>query len=525
MRNSQSACQHCHDRKRKCVYDADAAACLSCRALGRPCLARSRKRMGRPPVLQTIQGEHGLFTILRNDEGQTPIETGGMDAETSRNYVPEVMSTVSSRHSTVSLPNRSQSQPPTPKTKKAEKMRSVRGTKDLGYRAVIPANPSNVLFRVPRFAEISSIFHTTEAFFRLHRHFMLGTGFSEQFRRSVMLTLHHSPDAVTNAYAVTVAMLRSQRGSPLPVGGHGSAVNVDLASYCLATLTHRLKSVTRFQDAAVAGMLGQLMMIYDSMMQGSRIQIIIRGTLLGIKSWIPALLEEPDMVSMCLPFMLMDTVKCLIHRQVPVFRLPDTKGHLVDRYVGLMAPLLTLLYDLCVCSHRCKHKSAPKIPELNQDDPFHDIELGIASWQPTTTADVIQAHGHEDANFMLAQARLYRSAALLIIHRLRYPLGSEDAPARGIADSILDELRGLTLLSADGPTGLALDFPLLVAMLERTDCGKEVNLAFIPLRFRLQHKLQETVDFVDHVQDAYADGYQGLWIDLVKEGMLGSFVA
>ena len=121
---------------------------------------------------------------------------------------------------------------------------------------------------------------------------------------------------------------------------------------------------------------------------------------------------------------------------------------------------------------------------------------------------------------MLAQARAYRHAALLAIHRLRYPLGVEDAPAHRLADGIL---RGLSLLEnwpLDAPTGVAFDFPLLVATLELPERGRRLYKAFEPFRFRRQHS-DEILDFIDSVIAAQHDGYQGLWFELMEGRLHG----
>ncbi len=83
------------------------------------------------------------------------------------------------------------------------------------------------------------------------------------------------------------------------------------------------------------------------------------------------------------------------------------------------------------------------------------------------------------------------------------------------ADSILNDLSCMRTWPRGGATGLGLDFPLLVAMLEIPDRGEEMFRDLDKLRFR-QHS-KESLEFVRSVRTAYESGYGGLWFDLVSE--------
>jgi hypothetical protein len=125
-----------------------------------------------------------------------------------------------------------------------------------------------------------------------------------------------------------------------------------------------------------------------------------------------------------------------------------------------------------------------------------------------------------EISIMLTQARSYRIATLLVIHRLRFPLGIEDLIAHSYADEILRELSILKAWPPDAATGLGLDFPLLVATLELPGPGSEIYKAFEPFRFRRQHS-DEILDFISLVTKARQNGYNGLWFDLVQGRLHG----
>jgi hypothetical protein len=128
-----------------------------------------------------------------------------------------------------------------------------------------------------------------------------------------------------------------------------------------------------------------------------------------------------------------------------------------------------------------------------------------------------------EVSIMLAQARSYRLATLLVIHRLRFPLGVENVVAQHYANGIVQELSILKAWPPDAATGLGLDFPLLVATLELPELGANIYKAFEPYRFRRQHS-DEILDFIKFVTTAKEKGYNGLWFDLVHNRLHGVII-
>jgi hypothetical protein len=64
----------------------------------------------------------------------------------------------------------------------------------------------------------------------------------------------------------------------------------------------------------------------------------------------------------------------------------------------------------------------------------------VDAWQPSQPEDLIQKFEAADVIHLLAQARVYRLAALLTSHRLRYVFGLEDGQAELLSKEIMMEL-------------------------------------------------------------------------------------
>ncbi|KAJ6118880.1 hypothetical protein N7471_013500, partial [Penicillium samsonianum] len=117
-----------------------------------------------------------------------------------------------------------------------------------------------------------------------------------------------------------------------------------------------------------------------------------------------------------------------VHREIPIIRLDPQRRVIVDRYLGLCATLLPHFYDICECSNVLKIE-APAIGSESYSaihDRLDGIEETIRRWRPQTPTGLFNSYGQNAVSSMVTQANVYRLAGLLIIHRLRYPLGVED---------------------------------------------------------------------------------------------------
>jgi hypothetical protein len=471
--------------------------------------------MGRPPVIKALSEEKGCFSVM----------TASNSSETRLEQV-----TTSSTHSNSSC-SCAESYPNIAIAGQGLDVKTFftgaveRAWKTRDAAAIrIPKSPRNVKFLSPRNADIANYISSPAGFFEVHRHFMIGGSFLPSFHRAILLLLDHSPRLMLDAYSMAVKMLQRCRSWPSATPDPGDA-GLDKAAHYIGMLGRLTASAMHHVHcAALTSMLGQLILVHNSMMRAPNANIICQGTLLAIKPWLPALVEESDMDAVSLTLISLNTILCLLHREIPVFRMPETERLIVDRYLGLTAPLLPMLYDLCVCSHHSKSKAVNDPPGDGQEDQYTDVEHRIYAWEPRIPYNLHAIYEAPEAQNMLAQCRLYRLTALLIIHRLRYPLGTEDERAGILADSILDEMRTLPSRSVEGTTGFGLDFPLLVAMVERPEPAEKIHRTYDPYRFRLTMFSEETRQFARDVRSAYDTGFRGLWLDLVPEWLHGAFL-
>jgi hypothetical protein len=159
----------------------------------------------------------------------------------------------------------------------------------------------------------------------------------------------------------------------------------------------------------------------------------------------------------------------------------------------------------------------------SSSDPYKTVEEKIAAWHPRYPPDFETRFTAAEKAVMSAQAQSYQTAILLVIHRLRFPLGTEDAVAHQYARDIIECLSPLKTWPSDGATGLALDFPLLVAMVELPVQAGVLFTALEPLRYR-KRQSADMLDFIETVNKARQSGFRGLWFDLVHKEFRGDIL-
>ncbi|KAH9893807.1 hypothetical protein F4778DRAFT_772545 [Xylariomycetidae sp. FL2044] len=488
---SPGACERCHRYKEKCSFGRGRRECLRCMALGEPCRSRLRKRMGRRPTAHKLP--YGNTSVIS-------LVSFSASASASTSPPPQDLPVAAKRRQ-----NPARSRRPS---------RSV-------------PRPALVLLRSPSSShwQIGGVLGTAEGFFAVHRSFMLGRSFATAFQAAVRLLFARSPQLLTDVYTIAMKLLRARHAVRPRVDGHDLAIGtrcvqrlMDASSACIADA----------EDAAVTVLLGQALLVYNMLAPMPATQVIMRGTLLCVRRWFPSLLGRPELDSVTLTPVLIDTVECLLRRDLPVIRLPFFFDRcIVDRCMGVCLSLFPLLYDLCERSYQakvsgCERPSAGSLDEAvaEGDDFYSDIERRVRDWTPDLPPAFFTMYPAVETSFMLAQARSYQLATLLVIHRLRFPLGIQDGVVRAYAEDILEEVSILKTWPPDAPTGLGLDFPLLVATLELPETGTAIYRAFEPLRFRKQHSRQ-ILDFIQFVTTARESGYNGLWFDLVENKLHG----
>ncbi|KAH7324565.1 hypothetical protein B0I35DRAFT_164599 [Stachybotrys elegans] len=481
------ACEQCHQLKQKCTYSSPHASCNRCARLGRQCEPRrTPRRMGRPPVVRSSDGRHGTFSVLVADQ-RPRRHARPRDGSHGHGGVVQVW-----QPAHLGQPN----------------------PEHVGS-SIVPRSPNDPKLKAPRYGQVASFLHTAEGFYAVHRFFILSNSFSNQLRIAVRLSVEVAPLLLSDGYVAMLAIFEWVRGPSNKLHDLAPAT-ISLAARCLQRLSHAVSNIGDAREALAVSLMGIIMAIYNSMMYAfpGQSRSITRASLLGIKPWFPALVAESDVQCLPLSLVQMDTSECLLRREVPIIRMHHTDRPIVDTYTGLALPLQPLLYDLCVVSYRCKMRGF-RYASSGQRDPYADIERSIRLWKPCMPPELRDRFSEDETTRLMGQARLFRLAALLIIHRLRYPLGVEDEAAQALADEILDKLRPFTMVPLHEATGLCLDLPVLVAMIERMEEGIAMYKAFNPIRFRLEQDEKALCDFPRFLREEKEAGSQKLWFDAV----------
>ncbi|KAJ5613233.1 hypothetical protein N7510_006427 [Penicillium lagena] len=352
-----------------------------------------------------------------------------------------------------------------------------------------------------------------EQFAVIHMPFMMGNSFTPDFQRATYAALHLSAPILTEGYLAFLGVMTCyqkalvlRRGEP------------DICKAAKALKRLQNVNIIRDNDAACVLFLGQAMYVFNILTAAisSTAHSIVRSSLITTKQWYPRLIQCPAMDTVIITPILIDTVECLVRREVPIVRLMIPDRIIVDRYVGLCSTLLPHMYDICERSHALKKAALDTTsgPHPGVHDSFADIEQKIREWKPEIPPRFFTEYGRHEILIMMTQATVYRLAALLIVHRLRYPFGVEDDPATYLAHSIFSEISYFAQSAAKDATALPVVFPLIVAMLEIEGPGEEIleNLSSYTVQSICAAKLQ---GFVKQVRASRESGYGGVWFDLV----------
>lgn len=327
------------------------------------------------------------------------------------------------------------------------------------------------VFNVPEklSEEEARLVHRTFADNSFIEQFVLGPSFCNAHRKTLFNQICKSPALLQDAYVACVLSV------PLPgedPSGSLSEQRLDSsyrrASVALAKL--RSFKVEDVQDVSSCLALGGSILTFvlrfggkDSLAICSRVLGLIRPIYESQTSRMP----EVDLAF--LPCLIMcETTECLLQTELPTLKFRpqhvDTPEY-VDRYVGLCGTLLPHLYDLCKLSHAM---SLSTQTVLMRD--LQHLESSIEAWRPTVPAEFANSYTTSEVTNILCQTHVMQQAALLIIHRLQYPFGTEQKDAMHMANNILRQLE--VARSVAGRTPRSIDFAVMVACLELSD-GKE----------------------------------------------------
>ncbi|KAF2009228.1 hypothetical protein BU24DRAFT_358846 [Aaosphaeria arxii CBS 175.79] len=163
---------------------------------------------------------------------------------------------------------------------------------------------------------------------------------------------------------------------------------------------------------------------------------------------------------------LLETTECLVRRQKPTLRLQPRAPGSVDRHLGLCLPLLPYYHDLCVISYSLVNGTDLNCTGLLQKQ-LSEIQGQVDKWQPSHPEGFLHQYSTAEVIHLLAQAKVYRLAALLMIHRLQYLFGQKDSQADIWSREIMMEL-DLARRISNQPARF-VTVPFIIAAIETRD--------------------------------------------------------
>ncbi|KAJ5452676.1 hypothetical protein N7445_000859 [Penicillium cf. griseofulvum] len=491
---SPKVCAHYNLSKEKEKHAAAAGAspaspaCLRCSGLKISSTRRVKRMRHRSPVNNFEHGDLRPSSVLLHHRAM------------SKEIESDASSSSSSQRSSSSSPPRAD-EAWTPETD------------------VVMVSPEKLLAAPSNFETTSDALRTVmdvEQFSVIHLPFMLGDSFIPTSQKTVYVILQLSAPILIDGYLAFLGVMSNYQKSLV--------VRRDEPDmYKAAKGLQRLRSVkiSHDYDAACVLFLGQTMYVFNVLTApySRTAHSIVRSSLISAKPWLPRLVQAPIMDTITMSPILIDTVECVVHREIPIIRLDPQRRVIVDRYLGLCATLLPHLYDICECSNTLK-VTAPDTGSKSYSaihDRLDAIEETIRRWRPHTPTGLFDSYGKNAVLAMVTQANVYRLAGLLVIHRIRYPLGVEDEAAGKLANGIFSELAffAKSAVNIKESSALPVVFPLTMAMIEIDGPG-EVLIERLATSFTVQSasswRLQE---FVKVARASRESGYQGIWFELV----------
>ncbi|KAH7110815.1 hypothetical protein B0J11DRAFT_544044 [Dendryphion nanum] len=468
------ACDHCYQNKEKCSFAPEAEACTRCQHLGIVCCkSRKKKRKGRRPVLKSFG--HGSLQIWEP----------GRDDKTDANNVEPEAATLHRRSSQVDISLKNTSLP----AKQGESSRNIALSGFLEEVLRRRFTPQTALDAI-------GIVTNDDEFAIVHIPFAMGPSFMQDLQGAIYSVLYHSGPVVTDGYLAFLGLVAHCQAARL----HWTTPDLRRGATALQNL--RNVEIMRPQDALCVLFLGQALFVFEVLTDSftTSAHSIVQSALISAKPWYPLLSRVPafDTVTFC-P-VLMDMVGCLVYRKVPVIRMRVQDRIVVDRYAGLCSTLLPFLYRLCVQSHKAKFSAATmdwrSTDREHPEDCYTDIEKSIELWAPNVPPDFLSTYDEAERQMMTTQANAYRLAALLVIHRLRFPLGVQDTLGHYYANCIFDQISSFFAHSSTQSAGaFPVTFPLFISMFEVEGPGEGLleNLRRFPIQSTCMLKLHDFV--------------------------------
>lgn len=481
MHNSnRRSCDRCYKLKEKCSFDFDSEKCDRCDRTKSKCTTlRSRPRQGRRPKCKQL----GLNSSVQVWEVQ-PLPSGLDDT------VEEAEWPLSSEEQPLSLSSGLE----------LLKLSLKSGSLTLdSYKAK--------LGDVQELRETSP--YLIAKFYSKYHLFMVGPSFAPAFRQAVQQTYYSSPLLLEGIYMAMFTAI-DWRGKPWDEAEHP-----DFAQGAVSLQQLRTAQIMGCTDALAIVALGQTLAAFDLLTKCVNSSLILRYSLSSIQPWYQELSKRSSLELFTVASIFWDTSWCLLRREHPVIKFCPPCRPVVDRLAGLCTTLLPILYDLCIVSHKMKHKTYSQ--RQSGIAAIGRIRQRILTWTTDEPENLTEMFLQEEVLSMKTQALMYQNAGLLIAHRLVNQIGTQDDVALLHAENIVLEFLSYQELAGKDVQLQQVGFPIFIAALELPDLPNEIWNS-IPVLSAAPTALAKLQASLDYVWKERWQGYSGYMLDLVDQG-------
>ncbi|KAJ5280026.1 hypothetical protein N7478_005398 [Penicillium angulare] len=276
--------------------------------------------------------------------------------------------------------------------------------------------------------------------------------------RTIRRRLEEAPTLLLHPYAaVTRVFLRC-------MANQAPCDDIDWSNCASALETLRNAHITTNDHVGSFLALGMSLVTFHRLISGASASSICRYTLSLIRPFYYSghlnELENRELLS----FIFLDTTQSLFRAQIPVIRYQVRDPYFVDQHAGLCGSLLPILYRICLLAQTVRTGDIQESPD---PDHFERLADELKAWAPHISQPVLGSFSDNEMMLLISQGNLHRTAALLILHRLRHPFGEYDSEAEDLSAAIV---RGMTAcLDIVGYYPPNITLVLLVAGVETHD--------------------------------------------------------
>jgi hypothetical protein len=318
---------------------------------------------------------------------------------------------------------------------------------------------------------------------------------------------------VKDAYLAYAGVLRSLQPCAVPEADDASKLGY--ATSAMAAL--RGLSITKKKDAELCLILGFALALSVYGAIGVGVYDICHFCLSVTRPFIEAAVVSPEMESRISVLVLLETMECIVNRQIPTLRIQLGAPGIVDRHLGLCLSLLPYYYDLCSISHSLANGTSITHTRILYQQ-LEDIQANVEKWQPSYPEGFLGEFSTSDVVQLLAQARVYRLAALLMVHRLQHMFGYEDGQADIWSREVMMELELARRISGHPVRFVALPFIIAAVEIRATTEREQVLLNVSDHVDRLTPVVQKaTKTFLERVWNERDVLINCSWLDSVHK--------